>query len=215
MSIPSGRLLRGVVLAGVLAVVVGVAGCASTVSARVTSFQQWPANVQGQTYRFAAAPGGNLEQRAYQDVVRANMGATGLVEAPAGAPARFEVAFDFGVSQVQVLTRQPYDPYFYGGYGGYGRFHGGPYGRFYGPGFGWGGFWGPQWVDVPVTAYRNTVNLRINDAARRGVEVYRSTASTLSDRPDMIRVMPYLVQSIFDDFPGNNGSEREVENKGQ
>ena len=194
----SGRFLRTLVLAGALGVMVGVSGCASTMSTRVTSFQQWPADAQGQTYRFAQSQEANLEKRAYQDMVRASMGSTGLVEAAPGAPARFDVSFDYGVSQVQVMTRQPYDPYFYGGFG---RYYGGPYGR----------FWGPEWVDVPVTGYRNTVNVRINDRQRGGAEVYRSTASTLSDRPEMVRVMPYLVRSIFDNFPGNNGSEREVE----
>lgn len=204
----SGRFLRALVLAGALGVMVGVAGCASTVSTRVTSFQQWPADAQGQSYRFAQNPDSNLEKRAYQDMVRASMGATGLVEAPVGAPARFDVSFDYGVSQVQVMTRQPYDPYFYGGFGPY---RGGPYGRFWGPGYGWGGFWGPQWVDVPVTGYRNTLNVRINDRQRGGTEVYRSTASTLSSQPEMVQVMPFLVRSLFDNFPGNNGSEREVE----
>lgn len=206
----SGRFLRTLVLAGALGVMVGVSGCASTMSTRVTSFQQWPADAPGQSYRFAQNQDANLEKRAYLDMVRASMGTTGLVEAPAGAPARFDVLFDYGVSQVQVMTRQAYDPYFYGGFG---RYHGGPYGRAWGPGYGWGGFWGPEWVDVPVTAYRNTVNVRINDRQRGGTEVYRSTASTLSDRPEMMQVMPYLVRSIFDNFPGNNGSERDVEYK--
>ena len=206
----SGRFLRGLVLMGALGLTLGVSGCASTMSTRVTSFQQWPADAQGQTYQFVQSQSANLEQRAYQDMLRASIGVTGLVEAPQGAPARFEVAFDYGVTQVQVMTRQPYDPYFYGGYG---RYYGNPYGRFWGPGYGWGGFWGPEWVDVPVTGYRNTVNIRINDRRQNGAEVYRSTASTLSDRPEMVRVMPYLVRSIFDNFPGNNGSERDVEYK--
>lgn len=206
----ASEVLRGTFAASMLAVVIGLSGCASTVSARVTSFQHWPGNAAGQAYRFAPVEANNLEQRAYQDVVRASIGATGLVEAPPGGAARFEVAFDYGVAQVQVMTRRPYDPYFYGGYGGYGRFAG-PYGRFWGPGFGWGGYWGPEWVDVPVTAYRNTVNLRISDAAQGGAEVYRATASTLSDRPDLIRVMPYLMQSVFDNFPNNNGTDREID----
>jgi len=210
MKMMSSTAARAWLAAAAVVCSMALTGCASSVSARVTSFQQWPADAAGQTYQFASsdAQARSLEYQAYQDVVRANIGATGLMEAPRGSAARFDVKFDYGVSQVQVMTRQPYDPFFYGGGGFYG-----PYGRFWGPGYGFGGFWGPQWVDVPVTAYRNSVNLRITDKMRGGAEVYQSTASTLSNQPDLIRVMPYLVQSIFDNFPGNNGSEREIEYK--
>jgi len=181
-------------------------GCATpTVQARVTSFQQWPADVVGQAYRFVDAgpdQAGNLEYQAYQDVMRAGIGPTGLVEAQAGQPARFKVSFTYGSAQTQVMVRRAYDPYFYGGFGG-----------FYGPRW-WGGgmgYWGPDWVDVPTVAYRNRLDVQIHDSARGGAEVYRASAYIITDREDLVRTMPYLAQAIFDNFPGNNGSEREVE----
>ncbi|PND31644.1 DUF4136 domain-containing protein [Achromobacter pulmonis] len=196
--------------AGVLAVAGALAltGCAApTVSARVTSFQQWPAGVEGQTYRFVpadASQNNNLEYQSYQDMVRAGIGATGLVEAQHGAKSRFDVSFRYGTTQTQVMVRRAYDPYFYGGYG-----YGG-YGGFYGPGP-WGpGFWGPDWVDVPMVVQRNSLTLQIYDTQRGGAEVYRSTAYILSEREDFTRTMPYLVRAIFDNFPGNNGAEREI-----
>lgn len=185
-----------------------LAGCATTpsVSARVTSFQRWPADAVGQRYRFVAAEpaqNNNLEYQSFQDTLRSGLGTTGLVEAKAGESARFDVLFKYGVSQTQVMVRQPYDPYFYGGYG---------------PGFygsrgywgGWGGYWGPGWIDVPTVAYRNALTIEIHDAAHGGAEVYRATAYNVSGGNNMLRVLPYLVRAIFDDFPGNNGSEREV-----
>src|SRR3546814_100212 len=85
-------------------------GCAApTVQARVTSFQQWPSDVAGQTYRFAdAGPGraGNLEYQSYQDSVRAGIGPTGLVEAQAGQPARFTVSFEYGSEQTQIMRSE-------------------------------------------------------------------------------------------------------------
>lgn len=181
-------------------------GCAApTVSARVTSFQQWPAAVEGQTYQFVPADPSqinNLEYQSFQDMVRAGIGATGLVEARPGVKGRFEVSFRYGTTQTQVMVRRPYDPYFYGGYGG-----------FYGPGP-WGmgaGFWGPDWVDVPMVVQRNSLSLFIRDTQQGGAEVYRSTAFILSERDDLIRTMPYLVRAIFDNFPGNNGAEREIQ----
>ncbi len=188
-----------------------LAGCASSVSARVTSFQHWPTGVQGQSYRLVAQPeqANNLEYRNYEDMVRASIGATGLVEAPAGAPARFDVMFDYGTIQTQVMTRQPVDPFFHGGYGrGFGHYG-------YGAPWGWGGYWGPDWVSVPTVAYRNTLNLRIADRNNGNAEVYRSSATTLTDRLNLVQSMPYLTRAIFDDFPGNNGSERIVEFENQ
>lgn len=185
-----------------------LSGCATpTVSARVTSFQQWPTGVEGQTYQFVPAEpsqANNLEYQSYQDMVRAGIGATGLVEAQPGAKARFDVSFRYGTSQTQVMVRRPYDPYFNGGYG---------YGGFYGP-RPWGGYygyWGPDWVDVPMVVQRNTLTLQIHDSQRGGAEVYRSSAFVLSERDNFVRMMPYLVRAIFDGFPGNNDAEREIQ----
>jgi hypothetical protein len=182
-------------------------GCATTqsVSARVTSYQQWPADSTGQRYRFVVADPAqqnNLEYQNFQDMMRGGISPTGLVEAQQGQPARFEVSFKYGVAQTQITVRRPYDPYFYGGYGP--GFYGGRYG---GP---WGGFWGPDWVDVPAVAYRNSLAVEIRDASQGGKEVYRATAYSVSDGDELLKVMPYLVRAIFDGFPGNNGSERRV-----
>ncbi|ANN77294.1 DUF4136 domain-containing protein [Bordetella flabilis] len=188
--------------------IVGVlAGCATTqsVSARVTSFQQWPPDSTGQRYRFTYADPSqqnNLEYQSFEDMVRSGISPTGLVEAQAGQPARFDVSFKYGVTQTQTMVRRPYDPYFYGGYGP--GFYGG---RYWGP---WGGYWGPDWVDVPTVAYRNALTVEIRDASQGGKEVYRATAYSVSEGDQLLKVMPYLVRAIFDNFPGNNGSERRV-----
>lgn len=188
-------------LAGVAAVLF-LAGCAApSVSARVTSFQQWPSGVEGQTYRFVPADPAqvnNLEYDSFKDMVRAGIGATGLIEAKGNEKARFDVQFRYGELQTQVMERRPYDPFFAGG--------------FYGPrpwGMG-GGFWGPTWVDVPVVAFRNNLSLQIFDAERGGAEVYRSSAFIVTERENLLNTMPFLVRAIFDNFPGNNGAEREV-----
>jgi len=201
---PASRRTAWLSLPLALAVLL-LAGCASTLSARVTTFSRWPADIQGQAYRFAppekAPPGGDLEYQAYQDMVRAAMGATGLVEAPAGAPdARFTVQFRYESKPTQVIVQEPYDPYFYGmpGFYGYHR-------------WAWGGFYGgPAWVPVQMTAYRKSLTVEIRDGQRGGEQVYRSTATTMGESEEMARVMPYLTRAIFDGFPGNNGQVREV-----
>lgn len=195
-----------------LSAAAALAGCATTskVSAQVTSFQQWPPDAVGQHYRFVPADPSqvnNLEYQSFQDTVRAGISSTGLVEAAKGQPARFDVSFKYGVRQTQVMVQRPYDPYFYNGFGGPG-FYGGR--GYWGGGWGWGGYWGPDWVDVPTVAFRNTLTLEIHDSAHNGAEVYRATAYSVSGGDNLLRVMPYLVRAIFDNFPANNGSERKV-----
>jgi hypothetical protein len=198
---PVAQALAVMLFAGILA------GCATTpsVSARVTSFQEWPAGATGQRYRFVAADpsqNNNLEYQNFRDMVRSGISPTGLVEAPPGQPARFDVSFRYGVTQTQVNVRHPYDPYFYNGFGP--GFYGN---RYWAP---WGGYWGPDWVDVPTVAFRNALTVEIHDASQGGKEVYRATAYSVTENDRLLKVMPYLVRAIFDNFPANNGSEREV-----
>src|SRR5690606_16521953 len=85
-------------------------------------------------------------------------------------------------------------------------------GGYYGHWGGWGGgiFYTPSVVNVPVEVYRNTLTVSIVDRAAQGKEVYRSTAVHTSQDDNLNAVMPYLMQAIFDDFPGNNGQTRVV-----
>lgn len=200
-------------LCAVAALAVFVSGCASTLSARVTSYQQWPTDAQGQSYRItpSASQVNNLEFQSIADMVRASIGATGLVEARAGQDARFDVSllYENPVSQTWVQRRT--DPYLYDGWGfsPFGGYYGG-YGGF----GGWGGggiFMAPAYQNVPVEVYKNTLAVIIKDRRNNGAEVYRSSAVNVSSTDNLQQVMPYLAQAVFDGFPGNNGQVREVE----
>ncbi len=177
-----------------------LAGCAATLSARVTSYQQWPAGVAGQTYEFApsTAKANNLESDTFADMLRAAIGPTGLVEAAPGKSARFEVSFTYENPLVQSWTQQYAPPPFYGGYGPY-----------Y-PGWGGGMYYGPAVVTVPVQYYKNTLTVSIKDLTRHGAEVYRSSAVSLSGNNNLPGIMPYLARAVFEGFPGNNGQVRVI-----
>jgi hypothetical protein len=183
-------------------------GCASTLSARVTSYQQWPANTQGATYRIVPTDGqkNNLEFQSIADMIRASIGPTGLVEAQQGAAPRFDISVVYANPMTQSWVQRYYnDPYLNDGWG-------------FGPAFGYGGYWGwgggvmfaPPVVNVPVVVYQNSLMVIIKDRQNGGAEVYRSTAVNSSSSDNLIDVMPYLAQAVFDGFPGNNGQVREV-----
>ncbi len=194
--------------------VVMVSGCASTLSARVTSFQQWPPDAQGASYRIVPGAGqrNNLEFDAVSDMVRASIGPVGLVEdtsprSDKSKPsARFDVHIEYSNPATQTWVQRYADPYLNDGWG-------------FGPAFGWSGgyrYWGgsvfysPPVENVPVTAYKNTLTVIMNDNRNNGAEVYRSTAVNLSGADDLLQAMPYLARAVFDGFPGNNGQVKEV-----
>jgi hypothetical protein len=175
-----------------------------TWSARVTSYQQWPPDAVGKTYRIVPEHGqpGNLQFQTFADMVRANIGRTGLVEAAPGQRARFDVSLEYGNPVTNTWTQQYADPYFYNGYG--------PWGGYY-RGWGGGAYYAPPVVNVPVQVYNNFLTVIIRDSARGNVEVYRSGAQSESPRDNLLVVMPYLARAVFDGFPGNNGQVRVVQ----
>lgn len=193
-----------------LASIVVLTSCASTISARVTSYQQWPADATGSTYRIHPMPGqtNNLEFDAFADMVRAAIGPTGLVEAGQAQSPRFDVLVGYGNPVQQRWVQRYRDPYMDGW--GFNPFFGGMYGGNGGWGWGSGIYMGPSTVNVPVEVFQNTLTITIKDNQHNDAEVYRSSAVSISDTDHLVTVMPYLAQAIFDGFPGNNGQVREV-----
>lgn len=203
----SYRLLR---YAGLLVGIVALTGCASTISARVTSYQQWPTDAHGADYRIVAGTeqNNNLEFQAFSDMVRAAIGATGLVEAASGQAARFDILIAYGNPIEQRWVQRYHDHYMDGW--GFRPFFSGVYGGYGGWGWGSGIYVTPSAVTVPVDVYKNTLMITIKDNRNSGMEVYRSSAVSISEADNLTSVMPYLAQAIFDGFPANNGQVREV-----
>lgn len=199
------RFLWGIGLATAL---IALGGCASTLSARVTSYQQWPVGTQGEYYRIVAAPAqsGNLQFGAFSDMLRAAIGPTGLREAVGSTQPRFNVKMEYENPVKQVWVQRYNDAYLNDGW------MGSAFGGYYGGWNRWGGgiFYSPSVVNVPVDVYRNTLTVTIFDQQDAGREVYRATATHSSQTNNLDSAMPYLMQAIFDDFPGNNGQVREV-----
>lgn len=189
------------------AALLALGGCASTLSARVTTYQQWPVGAQGEYYRIVPAPqqSGNLQFAAYADMLRAAIGPIGLREAGDAGQARFDVRFEYGNPVKRVWERRYDDAYMYYGWPGWAGYYGG-WGR-------WGGgfmYYTPRTVNVPVDVYRNTLTVTISDRLAEGRDVYQASAVHNSQAENLDAVMPYLMQAIFDGFPGNNGQVKEV-----
>ncbi len=206
-----------------LALLLGLAACATPFEARVNRFQQLPAP-QGQTFAIQAhdkMKSGGLEFSTYANLVRQRLIGVGFTEATGPGAANLVVDLDYAVSQPRekVQTSPGYGGFGYGGFGyggfGYGRYGGG-FGRFgyggyggyggfgYG-GFGYGGLWGWGYPEVySTTLFNSFVALRISRAADNQ-SVFEGRAETVTRTNDLTRLVPPLVDALFTGFPGNNG----------
>ena len=198
-----------------LALAALLSGCASVITAQVSSFQQWPADATGSRFSLLApaeASGdlGRLEQTNYGAQVAAALEKQGLRQAPPGQPAWFLV--DVNVSR-ETENRASLRPIYQDRY----VFHPArrdAEGRIY-PGF-WGPDpFGPRYVgdqQVVQTVNLSRLRLRLLDAQadpKAPRTVYEAQVLYEGDMP-LPSAVPWLVRAVFDDFPAANGSVRVV-----
>lgn len=202
------RCAAGVALASLLL----LAGCASTLTAKVTRFNQWPADAAGQRFSFAPAePERELEMAAYQALVATELERLGLQPAPAGETGPFVVQLQATLSERErkrleaVYSDQwVYVPPWRDAQG-----------RLL------GGHWVPDPMgvryvgdrEVTRTVQESRLQVRITAAqAPTGVArtVFEATAVHDGRDGDLVEVVPYLVRAVFQDFPGANAQVRRI-----
>ncbi|MFT4992355.1 MAG: hypothetical protein ACI9LD_001551 [Polaromonas sp.] len=203
------RLSRPRLIGGALILVALLSGCASPITARVSSFQQWPADAAGASFGFLAPADHTrqLEQASYASLVATELAKQGLQAAASGQPARILV--DMSVSS-QLEHRSYSRPVYQDQY-------------IYRPGFRdaagriYPGYWmpdpfGPRYIgnqQSMETVQVSSLRLRLLDtqgpAGSSPRTVFESNA-TQEGRPSPLSpVVPYLVRAVFEDFPGANG----------
>lgn len=206
------RMMKSLMIGAAAALTLALAGCATTVRSDVTTFQQWPAQMQDKSYAFTApsAQDDTLELRAYQNLVRRELTRLGFSEAPA-APA-LHVSMRFMTTDIPVQIVEPAFPGFYpyGGFYGprrFGSFYGGPF--FGNPYF--GGYGLPAYDVHEEHRYQRQLQILI--ATRAGQPLFDVTVRNTSHAASTPALMPALVQSAFEGFPGPNGAVRRIELK--
>lgn len=206
--------MKRYVITAVAALMLLLGGCASTIRSNVVTFHQWPAQLQDKSYAFEAAPAqeDTLEMRSYQNLVRAELARLGFQEAAASARPALKVSMRFTTTEQPLRVIRAVDPFFHPPHHfAYGRPYyrrGYRYSPFYDP------FMGrlPMYEEAMVVAYRRELQIGIKSAAdnRRLFDV---TVHNLSDELSTPALMPALVHSAFQDFPGPSGVARRVELK--
>ena len=221
---PLGRLTRLAALALLMAV---ASGCASYMSAQVTSFHQLPPEQPLTGKRFAIEPTteqkDSLEFRAYADLVRQALTRKGLVDTAGGGNPDLAVGIRYSIDNGKTVA------YSYPAYG---------YASF-GPAWGWapyplpGGGLHYVWAATyPVSygvigtnygnalVYRRELRVDITDRRQTGTSsgtnptparVYEGTVVTEGESASLAPVMPAMVRALFHEFPGVNGASRVVQ----
>ena len=214
-SLTLRHLLRPLLLVLLGALVAATSGCASYLTAQVTSFHQADGNrLAGRS--FVITPlreqAESLEYQAYADLVRDALVRRGLV-ASTPADAALEVTIRYAIDGGKAIS-YGYPAY---GYASYGPVWGWPY---YYP----GGYVHYMWpATYPVgTSYAQAVlyrrELRVDITERRagrdastGGRVFEGTVVSEGESASIAPVMPAMVRALFSDFPGPNGVSRLVQ----
>lgn len=200
-----------------------LSACASAIRSDVSHFHQLSNINQGATFTIVPKdPGkqGSLEFAQYAGLIRAQMVALGFTPVNAGNASDLIVQVDYAVSDGEQVTRDyyPYYPYGFGyGYGHYGfhhaRFHHfGHFGHgFYPYGYGYGYGYG----NYSYTVYTRSLEIDIVRPSAPGSRevVFEGRLSSVGRENSLPEVMPYLVQAMFTDFPGEQGKMRHVKIK--
>ena len=195
-------------------VVLVLTACASPITAKVTSFNQWPADTAGATFSFIRPVNAlnDLEQQAYEGKVQVELEKLGLNRAAPGQVGRIQVDVVTGNGTRNKQFREAVyrDNYIYHP----------PYRDAAGNVF--NGFWAPDQFgsryvgDRTVTRTVQVSNLRLRlldaqgNAPGKPRAVFESRAVYEGSNEDLATLVPFLVRAVFDDFPGQNARVRNV-----
>ena len=215
---PTQRGQQAFLTSMLLAVAVFLVACASPVTTKVTSFNQWPADAAGATFSFIrpADASNELEQQSYENNVAAELEKYGLKRAPAGQVGRLQVDVVTGNGTRNRTYREPIyrDNYVYHP----------PYRDAVGNVF--NGFWTPDVFGSVYAGERTVVrtlqvsNLRLRlldskGAAGKPKPVFESRAIYEGNIEDLPRLVPYLTRAALDGFPGQSGTVRTIKFDGK
>lgn len=203
-------------------------GCATTIRSDVTTFHQWPADLAEKSYVFEAPPPqeDTLELKSYQNLVRGELAKLGFRDAGANEQPALRVAMRFTTTDVPVRVLMPaFGPMYYNPYSPRWAFSGryAPYRPYWAGRRYWGGGWyspfyDPFWDPVPAYqevirhVYRRELRVAIKSAAD-GKQLFDVKVHNDSGELSTPAVMPALVQSAFQGFPGVSGQSKRVELK--
>ena len=208
------RLVRFILVAGLVGL---VSACNSTFKSNVSRFHELP-EPKGETVQIVPSdPSRNtsLEFASYANIVGSYLGKQGY--RPAGnTTADLIVELDYSVDDGKVVVKS-YPSSFSFGYGYYHPFYRPHY--WYNPywhtGYHYSPFWGSYYdpFDRDVRSYVNytrklTMVIRPNKAGAKNI--FEGTVESVGRKKNLPELMPLMVQALFTNFPGVNGTTERI-----
>jgi len=197
----------GIVLLATASILLGA--CASKVETEVTRFHKG-ALPQGETVRIVHADQGREgpEFDQYADLIRQDLARLGYSPVQEGSTADLTVEVDYSVSEgrTRIDERPGYGyPYYSYRFGVFYPYHH----AFIHPHF-FDGYAGPRIRSQ--TVYTRSLRMRIIESGSEDV-VFEGRVVSEGREQEISRVMPYLVESMFRNFPGESGTTKVVDIK--
>lgn len=202
--------------AALAALALVLTGCASSrFTTDVTPFHELdPNKLSLSTYAFSPSPGqqDSLEFRTYAKLVGDQLQAYGMSEV-AQEKAAYLISMDYGIDNGKVVT------YSYPIYGQTGVSGASTSGYRVGNSYSSTTTFTPTFGVVgagtdSTTVYTRFLEVRIFDRSdspdRRPKVIYEAKANSKGSSSQLSTVMPYMIRSIFADFPGQSGKSRQV-----
>jgi hypothetical protein len=182
--------------------------------ADVTQFHDTQDSFQGRSFILVAkdkAKADSLEFSRYADLAVREMVARGMDQAPDAESAQVVAMLDYVAGEAEDASYSvPVHSTvgYHSGYGHFGRGH-----SHFGTGI---GYYGPVYYrDIQRTLFRHEVTLSIVDADawRRNkiVALYEGRSVARVETDERTRVVPLLIRTLFQAFPGGDGQTVEVE----
>ena len=202
------KILFSLITAGVLL----CSGCASTITSQVTTFHEWPNDLKEKSFTIEAMPGqeNDPEYKLYASMLREKLQRLGFTTDKELISSDLKVIMEYDtlVSEMQLpmaFWGARYDPFWQIHYSRFSRRSG-----FYSPYY--FGRLNSFYVmpDFNITRYF-LHQLAISIADRKsGKTLANIKVSTEQISPRISKQMPYLLESAFKEFPGENGSTTEI-----
>jgi hypothetical protein len=200
-----------------LAATTFLTGCAATtptIQSTVTAFHVWNTALTDKSFRIIpnAEQASSLEFQTYKRYVEDALLLQNFTEKPANQTAHFNVTFSYSIKPSTRTVMQPremVDPFgpMYPRWpyqGPFGFPNAGPWGYPYAGPFGY-----QDMVPVVIDVYERQFKLNMTDSSTQNL-VYEVTVNNVGQSPDMAYIMPYLVRSAFQNFPGPNGTPQVI-----
>lgn len=193
-----------------------LAACAQNIKSDVARFHQLQSVSRGASFTIVpknAEMNGSLEFEQYASLVRQKLVQEGYQPVNAANASDLVVALDYGVSDGdQVIRTRGAGLNGFGQFGGFGRgFH--PfYGGAFGPWGGVGGGFGPDVYSYEVFTrdLKMEIYKPVGTATADKTVVFEGKVQSVGRDKRLPEVMPFLVEAMFAEFPGESGVTKEV-----